>query len=235
MAPHHHGFHQLSLLLNGGLRERQDQRQVDVDQPALGFKPAGAKHANHYGEHGALILTMNLDPTSDWLSANGARPDWRWSAQGCRPALALGRRLLQRVRGSAEIDIEQTLIDIVAMWPPATDGRQAAKRAWPDWLRHVHQQLHEAPETRLGDLSAGVGLHPVHVSRTFARLIGCPLSVYRARLRLARGLNELLSGVSIADAALGAGFADQAHFTRAARRDCGLTPGQLSGLLNARG
>ncbi|MBX9945990.1 MAG: AraC family transcriptional regulator [Reyranella sp.] len=68
------------------------------------------------------------------------------------------------------------------------------------------------------------GISESHL-RTLARnQLGLPLSTWLIWRKLERGARELSTGATIVDAALAAGFADQAHFTRAMRRMFGITP-----------
>jgi AraC-like DNA-binding protein len=81
---------------------------------------------------------------------------------------------------------------------------------------------------RLRDVAAEVGVHPVYCARAFRRATGCTVSAYVQRLRLlGAGRRILDEGRPLAEAALGAGFADQAHFTRTCSRALGFTPGRL--------
>lgn len=64
--------------------------------------------------------------------------------------------------------------------------------------------------------------------RCFSSETGLPPSRYIRQLRLARGLERVLAGAALAEAAIGSGFADQAHFTREFRRVYGTTPGKLT-------
>jgi AraC-like DNA-binding protein len=80
---------------------------------------------------------------------------------------------------------------------------------------------------RLGGLAGEVGLSPSRL-RSLAQIeIGVPLTQMRLWSRLARAIEWLPFGPT-ARAAAAAGFADQAHFTRVARRFLGRTPGELS-------
>jgi AraC-like DNA-binding protein len=83
---------------------------------------------------------------------------------------------------------------------------------------------------RSADLEAVTGLSRYEFARQFRTLYGT--SPYRysllRRLDFARG--RLLSGMPLAELALAAGFADQAHFTRMFRSAYGITPGRYARL-----
>lgn len=79
----------------------------------------------------------------------------------------------------------------------------------------------------LSDLADAVGLNPSYLIRSTARTTGLTPHghVLRARVGYARRL--LLDGLPAADAAIAAGFCDQAHLIRHFRRHFGVTPGGL--------
>lgn len=66
-----------------------------------------------------------------------------------------------------------------------------------------------------------------HLSRQFRATYGMPASTYRAECQARRAWYAIVgSDDSLAMVAAGAGFADQAHMTRAVARLTGRTPGQ---------
>ncbi len=83
--------------------------------------------------------------------------------------------------------------------------------------------LHGDASRDLATLAATVGWSPWHLSRTFHRATGVTLSRYRRRLRVRAALDEITSVARprLAEIAVRAGFADQAHMTRAIRAETG--------------
>ncbi|MEU0571524.1 helix-turn-helix domain-containing protein [Nonomuraea sp. NPDC005983] len=73
-------------------------------------------------------------------------------------------------------------------------------------------------------LAAMVGLSPQRLRALARHQVGMPLARWRVWARLRRAAEALRAGQSPADAAITAGFADQAHFTRRMREMMGLTP-----------
>ncbi|WP_086973945.1 AraC family transcriptional regulator [Caballeronia glebae] len=70
-----------------------------------------------------------------------------------------------------------------------------------------------------------VGLSRVHLTRAFSSSFGVPPHIYLNMVRLRQAQSALLSGHSLADAAISAGFADQSHFSRRFKGSVGLSPG----------
>ncbi|GAA4621215.1 hypothetical protein GCM10023196_008230 [Actinoallomurus vinaceus] len=76
----------------------------------------------------------------------------------------------------------------------------------------------------MASLAAMVGLSPQRLRALARHQVGMPLTRWRVWARLHRAAEELRAGQSLADAAIMAGFADQAHLTRWMREMMGLTP-----------
>ena len=79
----------------------------------------------------------------------------------------------------------------------------------------------------LPSLAATVGLSPQRLRALARQQLGMPLARWRVWSRLRRAAEALQGGQSLADAAITAGFADQAHLTRQMREMMGLTPAAL--------
>ncbi|WP_315709641.1 helix-turn-helix domain-containing protein [Brenneria uluponensis] len=98
----------------------------------------------------------------------------------------------------------------------------------PD-IDKVRQRLDDAPEqlTSLAELAETIGISRFQLLRAFTRELGITPHAYliQRRVQLARRL--LLSGKSLSEAALDAGFADQSHMTRAFTRQIGVPPGRF--------
>ena len=73
-------------------------------------------------------------------------------------------------------------------------------------------------------LAAAIGLSPQRLRALARRELGMPLTRWRVWSRLRRAVEALQSGMPLAEAAIAAGFSDQAHFTRQMREMMGLTP-----------
>jgi AraC-like DNA-binding protein len=105
---------------------------------------------------------------------------------------------------------------------PSTDA-DPSDRTLAEGLRDLLETHGRGPFT-LREASRMLHASPSHLTRCFTRAFGIPPHRYLVswRIGLARGL--LLDGSPPAQAAVDAGFHDQAHLTRHFRRHVGTTP-----------
>ena len=92
-----------------------------------------------------------------------------------------------------------------------------AYRRPPSWVIQLRDVLHDTPleNWTLPALAQTVGVHPVHLSRSFTHYFNCTLSHYIRSIKIQRSLSLLpQKSLSLTDIALECGFADQSHFIR---------------------
>lgn len=111
--------------------------------------------------------------------------------------------------------------------PRATHSLAAAERA--------RQLLEETidPSVTSADLERAAGLDRYALARAFRVAFGSSPHRYLVARRVARAQRLLAEGAGLAEAAAGAGFADQSHFTRHFKAHLGLTPGRYVSLQSA--
>jgi AraC-like DNA-binding protein len=87
----------------------------------------------------------------------------------------------------------------------------------PTWVQQLKELLHDnfAGQWSLNELSAELGIHPVHLSRDFSKYFHCTLGEYIRKLKVEKSLSLLsYKNKSLVDIAFECGFADQSHFGR---------------------
>jgi len=219
MASHSHEQDQRSIILSGALAEDTPADSITAGAFQLGCKAAGLRHENRYGPQGALILAINTAPAA--LTETG----WRRGPPATEIA-SLVRALLDQ-----EDQADDAATDLLA-WMQTTPAER--KRGCPAWLTQVRSALHDDPDDAdVQQLAAEAGVHRVSLSRAYVQHFGVSISVDRRRIKLARAVRaQLEHGAPLADAALMAGFTDQAHYTNVLRQQTGLTPHRLTRLLS---
>lgn len=101
----------------------------------------------------------------------------------------------------------------------------STNRAVDPRVAAVVDQLRAPVDTSLAGIAADIGLSTGRLSNLFASHIGASPARYRRWRRLRVALELLGQGERIVDAALAAGFSDEAHLNRTCVEMIGITPG----------
>jgi AraC-like DNA-binding protein len=204
MARHRHRQGYVALVLAGGYIEAGDRGRLRVEAGQAVIHGAYEAHQNEFFGTGARVLN---------LVAHGAGLDAAVGSVDDADAIA---RLAERDLAEAAELLRQTF-------------RPSAGRLndWPDLLA---ASLAADPNLSLADWADAMGLAPASLSRGFRRAYGTSPKRYRLELRALCAL-RLLPGWQGSTAALAAeaGFADQAHLTRAVVALTGQTPNRFKG------
>jgi AraC family transcriptional regulator len=227
LAAHAHEYACLVVVLDGTFEERCDGRERVVEPKTILVRPAGEVHSDSFRHGGARCLNIELPPRWLALAGDAARPLERSGAHsGAAFAAGAGALYTHFLRGQdrSSIGIESLILRLFA----GDDGTgRGSMRTAPPWLVRVRERMHEEAASRLSlaELAEGAGVHPVHLAATFRRCYGTTVAAYLRQLRIELACGELArSAASLADVALGAGFADQSHFGRTMKRTLGVTP-----------
>ena len=114
--------------------------------------------------------------------------------------------------------LQQTLAP--APTQPHAEPLQQLSRAADYIAEHCTEAL------RLEDICQAAELSPSYFIRTFKQHYGMTPHAYLLNRRIQRSQHWLRQGLDLAEIALAAGFADQAHFQRTFKRQLAATPGQ---------
>jgi AraC family transcriptional regulator len=227
-----HGWHRhraphVSAVIAGSFRECTPAADRVVCQGSVGFRADAARHSVVFGPAGALILSVDLH---EWIRDGSPGAGVRWLRSSGRFARELVS-LARSGRAGAGDEVADRLLDL---WAGTTAAQGSGEP--PAWLRAAAERLLADPESlSIGALACELGVHRVHLSRSFARHFGMAPSVFRRRAMASRALAAAFGDArSLADAAALAGFADQSHMVRAVRETCALGIGEMRGLLGAK-
>jgi hypothetical protein len=145
--------------------------------------------------------------------------------------LALDAVVLQLAEGLLAAAGEPLPGDAPASAPPADMARRPAAEVPTGTLRGVDVTALERARSFLRRRSTIV--HSPELARQFRACYGTSPYRYSVMRRLDLARRRLRGGMRLVDVALTAGFADQAHFTRAFRSAYGITPGRFARLHTA--
>ncbi|MTD95340.1 helix-turn-helix domain-containing protein [Hyphomicrobium sp. xq] len=120
------------------------------------------------------------------------------------------------------IDMRGDMQDVVAF------GGRRARRTMDARIARAVSALQDDADSDLSVAAAATaaGLSPSRFQHLFTLEVGVPFRRYRGWHRLRAAIREAAQGASLTTAAHAAGFADQAHFSRAFRRTFGAPPSQ---------
>lgn len=202
MTRHRHREAYAALVLAGGYIEAGDRGRLRVEAGQAVLHGAYESHRNEFFDSGAQVLNLPL---------RGADPGAELGHVEDADAIV---RLAER-----DIDLAAELLRTTFRPTPAR------LHDWPDLLA---ASLASDPNLSLAAWAATTGIAPQSLSRGFRLAYGTTPKRYRLELRAVQALRRLprWSG-SLAALAADAGFADQAHLTRAIVELTGQTPHRL--------
>lgn len=121
-----------------------------------------------------------------------------------------------------EVSVNQLLINLFGQ----LSRQKELNEKRPAWVNQLDEILHEnyTDKLNLTALSETLNIHPVHLSRNFARYFNCNLGEYIRKMKVDRSLLLLNTYDSLTEVALECGFADQSHFIRCFKENIGITP-----------
>jgi AraC family transcriptional regulator len=224
---HSHPEAYFCLILDGNSRQTYGSRSRVREPLTTAFYPPNELQSESFGPAGGRIFNVEID--SRWLchfreySVIGEESnDYRGGAV----AWLVSRLYHEFRRGdhTSALMIEGLTLEIIA---EASRQFAASKNPTSRWLEQARDILHEqfAENITLAGLANLVGVHPVYLASSFRKKYHCTIGEYRQRLRIEFACRELSKAhSSLAQIALAAGFANQAHFSRTFKRFTGTTP-----------
>jgi AraC family transcriptional regulator len=225
---HTHETAFFSWTLAGGYVERHGTRDVEYGIGSIAFHPPGEEHSVAIGTRD--VHCLNVEVREEWLAqaaeACGRRPQFVRAVGG--PLVWLASQLHEETRAwssSSSLSVEGVVLEMLALLD--TSRLPGSDRLPPRWLDEVEEILRSDFRSALtvGELARRIGVHPVHLSRSWRRYRRSSLGDAVRRLRIGEARRRLETGREpLVDIALDVGFADQAQFTRAFRRVTGATP-----------
>jgi AraC family transcriptional regulator len=223
-----HGNERASLLFldRGHCRKRVGAGELELANGATVFLPPARLHADWYPVATTFFAAELADPLLSRLADAGARLE-----DHVQLAPHVARDLIARLRQElvASDSVSPLVLEGIVLHALVSAARTAAppRHRRPPWLTRVRELLRDRAlePLRLRDIAAAVDVHPGHLSREFHRSFGVTPGEYVRQLRIEYAAARLAdSDAPLAEIALAAGFADQAHFSRAFRRATGHPP-----------
>jgi AraC family transcriptional regulator len=225
---HEHAF--FYLVVEGRCTEDCGHSSETGGPSTLVYHPPGEVHANHWPGAGGQCFHIELSHARLETARPYAPALERYFRLTGGPASRLALRLLGEFRLgelASPLALEGLALEVMAETSRVGEGRPREEA--PRWLLRVRDLLHDrfAEEYHLGELAAEGGIHPAHLARSFRHHFRCTAGEYLRRLRVEDACRRLAgSDEPLVSVALAAGYADQAHFTKAFRLATGMTPAE---------
>jgi len=207
--PHRHEQSYAALVLEGAYEEAGPDGVWRVEAGDLIVHPPFHLHLNRFGVGNARVLNVTL--------THGAA---RW--------IGIDHYAVLRPRGADQFLRRLTRDAGSALGETMEECSPRSAREPRDWLDGFAIALRGDPLMSIASLARAAGVTPTHAARAFARRFGQTPAAFRKEQRLRIALQALAHGEqSLAEVAIAAGYADQAHMTRALAAATGATPAKL--------
>jgi len=234
---HAHEYAHFGMVLQGVCTEVYAAKSRVYQPSTVMFHPSGEIHQNVFQTTGGRMFIVELAP--EWMERARTYSTALESSFHCHGGV-LGQLAIKLHREFREMDaisplaMEGIVLEMIAH---TTRSAQPVERRPPRWLAQVKEILHAqfADKPTIASIANAVGVHPVHLMRTFNHYYHCTIGDYVAQLRVEYACRQMSNpDLSLADIASAAGFADQSHFARTFKRFMGVSPKAFRANLSSR-
>ena len=197
------------------------------------YNPPGTTHNDRFlSEHGRFFgLSIKAEHLSQLdQGLNFAGRCHRLAHPRALAVAAAAVRRVPRDNPDAPAMLESMSLELLAA---VAHRRPATDKTPPRWLKTACAMIADNAEPpTVAAVARAVGVHPVHLARTFRLHLGLSPGDYARKRRLEYATDLVMrSRTSLTQVAHAAGYADQSHFTRDFVRAVGLTPARFRAAL----
>jgi AraC family transcriptional regulator len=222
---HEHAF--FSLVLDGQMSDGTKESSIECERGTLLYLPSQEPHRNWHT--GARLNTLFLEVADEWFQANDLREETLRKVRHIRdPRITILFRQLHREAIGRLPQFELVVDGLLAQIVARVAGDASSPRASNSLSSRITELLHTSTDNlTLTGVARELNVHPVYLSRYFARHFRCGFREYLRVSRVERSL-ALMHDItrSLTEIAFSAGFADQSHFSRCFKAAFGQTPSE---------
>lgn len=225
LPSHTHALPFLCLLLEGRYEEEAAGDFVRYEPLTLVFHPARLAHSDLVFPD-TRMFTIEFGPGWDDELAKFAPAQHSLFTHSGADPLWIVLRLYEgfRDRTLNELSVQSLAYDLVGSFDRLERHEDATSAPWFRKLRSLLDERY-ASNLDIAALARELGVHPVHLSRTFRRSLKVSVGDYVHRRRIQQACRMLReTNAPIASVAGDLGYVDQSHFSRVFRSITGKTP-----------
>jgi AraC family transcriptional regulator len=202
------------------------KNRKEVYSSAMLYYPAGTTHDDHFNSAGGKFLTVSLTPATNRKILEEIKYIDHSIDLNNAETFRLVERICRELRSPDRLS-RIVLEGMVAELLVYTVRRLETGNHAPAWLNKAHELLKDCCRDSISiyEVASAVGVHPLHLARTFRRFFNCSPGEYLRKCRIELASNLLRhSKKTLVEIALISGFGDQSQFTRSFKQHTGLTP-----------
>jgi AraC family transcriptional regulator len=219
------------ILVTGGDYVSAAGRRPAADHPLLIYNPPGVTHRDYFDRGRGSFFAISLSPDRAAAAFEGmSAPDYPlYLLETTQHTLAMS------IAGFCTQQAPDLSLESLCLLLLGTLDRRANRSsgAQPRWLHSALELLQDRYDENLtiADIARCVGVHPIHLARTFRRHFRCTPGEFSRFRRLEKAIGLLVrTSWPLTDVALASGFADHSHFSKAFVQWFGLPPGEYRSL-----
>lgn len=224
---HTHENAHFLFVMKGEYEASVRNKKQSYSSPTVLYYPAGTTHSDRFQTTGGKFLTVSLTPETNEVLLEGVN-FFDYSKDFLHPEISLlGTRIsgeLQSPDHLSSIVLEALASELLGF---AIRSRASRAIKPPSWLKRAYELLNDRcnQDITVAEIAVTVGVHPLHLARTFRKFFNCSPGEYlrKRRIELASDLLQN-SKKTLVEIALACGFADQSQFTRSFKQITGTTP-----------
>lgn len=226
---HTHESAHFLFVVKGKYEARVRDRKLSCAPSTMIYYPAGTTHGDHFQTTGGRFLTVSLtSETNKRLLEEINFFDYSVDFHNGEISW-LGKRICKELRSPDSLS--SIVLDGMANELLVYAARSLDRSNQPPaWLKRAYELINDrrAEEISVAEIASTVGVHPLHLARTFRKFFNCSPGEYLRNCRIELASNLLLgSEKTLVEIALISGFGDQSQFTRSFKQHTGVTPGKF--------
>ena len=226
--PEHEHEHAYFMLTDQCIyRERLGSRAAEHPPNTVLWRPPGIAHADGMPSSNGRAFSVYIKGELLKRFSNYAKIPVDFSENNSY-LVFLAQQLRREFRSWSQGSVLIAEGLVLEMLGYAARKETPADKSPPKWLLDIVEKLEdEFLEIHTNTaLAKDVGVHPVHLARTFRRYYGRSIGYFIKEKRVNLAMQLILQGDhSLAEISCASGFSDQSQFTRAFKKIAGITPG----------